>query len=64
MRKGGSRDERPAEVPISEGVRVSVLKRREEGVPGRFVWDGLVRRAAEPVRMWRGAGRRDDGSGA
>ena len=43
---------------------VSALKRREEGVPGRFVCEELVKRAAEPVRMWRGVGRRDEGSGA
>lgn len=43
-------------VPTGE-VMVSLAlwrvgKRREEGVPGRFVWEEDVR--PEPVRMWRG----------
>ena len=51
MRKALSSDERAAGATISDGVVVSAVKRREEGVPGRFVCEGLVRRAAEPVRM-------------
>lgn len=50
MRKALSSDERPAGAAISDGVVVSELKRSEEGVPGRFVCEELVRRAAEPVR--------------
>lgn len=36
---------------MSDGVMVSVLKRSEDGVPGRFVCEGLVKRAAELVRI-------------
>ena len=49
---------------MSEGVMFSVLKRSDDGVPGRLVWEGLFNRAAEAVRMCRGVGRRDDGKGA
>jgi len=49
---------------MSDGVIVSVLKRSDEGVPGRLVCDELVRRAADPVRTCRGGGRRVDGRGA
>ena len=51
IRKALSSDDLPAGVTISEGVMVSALKRSEDGVPGRLVCEGLVKRAAEPVRM-------------
>lgn len=51
LRRALSSDDLPARITISEGVPVSALKRSEDGVPGRFVCEGLVKRAAEPVRM-------------
>lgn len=64
MRNVLSRDERAVGDTISTGVIVSVLNRRDDGVPGRFVCEELVRCAAELVRTCRGGGRRVEGSGA
>ncbi len=45
-----SSDERAVGETISEGAIVSVLKRNDDGVPGRLVCEELVRREIEPVR--------------
>ena len=59
-----SKDDRAVGEIISAGVMVSVLKRKDDGVPGRLVCEELVRRDDEPVRMCRGGGLRDEGIGA
>lgn len=59
LRKAESWDERAVAGDMAGGV---VGKRREEGVPGRLVWEE-VSREEEVVRMWR-AVRRVGGKGA
>ena len=59
-----SKDERAVGETMSAGVIVSVLKRSEDGVPGRLVCEELVRRDDEPVRIWRGGCFRVEGIGA
>ena len=46
-----SKDERAVGETMSAGVMASVLKRSEDGVPGRLVCEELVRRDDEPVRI-------------
>ena len=50
IRNALSSDERVVGETISEGVIVSVLKRKDDGVPGRLVCEELVKREIEPVR--------------